>query len=579
MADIGELVVRIKADAAQLERELKKAGALTESTAKRMTGALRDLRGQFADLLPALSIGALLAFGRSAFQSADRINDLSQRTGILGSTLSALNVPLKQSGSSLDEFAGSLVRMNNAIADADQSKESLKAFDDLGLSIRKLEQLSPEDQFYAIADALSRVGSQSEFTSIGMAIFGRSFATLAPLIRESKGNLAEFVDEQKRMGEALTDDELKRIDELGDRWVATLENMKHKLLEVVPLLEGLSNVPDYVRAAFVEIPFMAGQAIGNKISGRNPAFEQAWADMQAAKNQYGPFEQYGPHMQQGKSAKGGNAGLIKDTKLDNARKQLEDYNRELQRQSELLKLTPREQAAMKAGYDTLDLAQKAGVKNAAELVRVNQELARSNYDIAEAQQEAIRFSQEMKDKFSDSLADIALNFDNATDAATRFADTIAKMILEKKVTGPLVDSLLGTSSGGGGLLGSLFSGGQMAAPSASFIGPMPSSGFGSFFSGLGFAGGGRPPVGKASWVGEEGPELWVPDTAGTVVPNKAMGGGVNVYQTFNMQPGLPETVGAAIRQAAPVIAAQAKAEVFAAMQRGGAESRIAGKRT
>lgn len=41
---------------------------------------------------------------------------------------------------------------------------------------------------------------------------------------------------------------------------------------------------------------------------------------------------------------------------------------------------------------------------------------------------------------------------------------------------------------------------------------------------LGFADGGRPPVGKMSIVGERGPELFVPDAAGTVVPNHMLGG-------------------------------------------------------
>ena len=42
---------------------------------------------------------------------------------------------------------------------------------------------------------------------------------------------------------------------------------------------------------------------------------------------------------------------------------------------------------------------------------------------------------------------------------------------------------------------------------------------------LGFANGGRPPVGRASIVGERGPELFVPKTAGTIIPNSAIGGG------------------------------------------------------
>ena len=44
---------------------------------------------------------------------------------------------------------------------------------------------------------------------------------------------------------------------------------------------------------------------------------------------------------------------------------------------------------------------------------------------------------------------------------------------------------------------------------------------GSVFSGLGFADGGRPPMNQASVVGERGPELFVPDTAGTIIPNDA----------------------------------------------------------
>jgi len=42
----------------------------------------------------------------------------------------------------------------------------------------------------------------------------------------------------------------------------------------------------------------------------------------------------------------------------------------------------------------------------------------------------------------------------------------------------------------------------------------------SFAGGLfGFAGGGRPPVGVPSIVGENGPELFIPDGAGTIIPN------------------------------------------------------------
>ncbi len=56
-------------------------------------------------------------------------------------------------------------------------------------------------------------------------------------------------------------------------------------------------------------------------------------------------------------------------------------------------------------------------------------------------------------------------------------------------------------------------------------------GIGGFIGGiLGglFAEGGNPPVGKPSIVGEKGPELFVPRSAGTIIPNNQMGGSVVV---------------------------------------------------
>ena len=56
---------------------------------------------------------------------------------------------------------------------------------------------------------------------------------------------------------------------------------------------------------------------------------------------------------------------------------------------------------------------------------------------------------------------------------------------------------------------------------------LKSTGIGIFSNLPGFANGGRPPVGKPSIVGERGPELFVPSTAGTVIPNNVMGGVTN----------------------------------------------------
>ena len=62
----------------------------------------------------------------------------------------------------------------------------------------------------------------------------------------------------------------------------------------------------------------------------------------------------------------------------------------------------------------------------------------------------------------------------------------------------------------------------------------PSQSYGS--GDLAFASGGDPPVGQASLVGENGPELFVPKQSGTIIPNGKingmMGGSTNVTNNY-----------------------------------------------
>jgi len=91
----------------------------------------------------------------------------------------------------------------------------------------------------------------------------------------------------------------------------------------------------------------------------------------------------------------------------------------------------------------------------------------------------------------------------------------------------IAKSLAGLFGGGGSAIGggSTYGG---AASSSIF-----SAGTGTAFGGMsipGFAAGGNPPIGKASLVGEKGPELFVPRTSGTIVPADATAAAMARYQ-------------------------------------------------
>lgn len=88
---------------------------------------------------------------------------------------------------------------------------------------------------------------------------------------------------------------------------------------------------------------------------------------------------------------------------------------------------------------------------------------------------------------------------------------LIKLQLQAQLSGIL--GMLGKSFGLGGSGGSV---GGAATGGINF------SGFSNPLSMLGFADGGSPPVGQASLVGENGPELFIPRQSGTIIPNNSL---------------------------------------------------------
>ena len=85
----------------------------------------------------------------------------------------------------------------------------------------------------------------------------------------------------------------------------------------------------------------------------------------------------------------------------------------------------------------------------------------------------------------------------------------------------------------------------------------------------GFANGGRPPVGKASVVGERGPELFVPDRAGTIVPNHQLGGSTNIVVNVDASGSAVEGEEAEGRELGRLISVAVQSEIIQQQRPGG----------
>ena len=113
--------------------------------------------------------------------------------------------------------------------------------------------------------------------------------------------------------------------------------------------------------------------------------------------------------------------------------------------------------------------------------------------------------------------------DNGKFSFSDFAESVIKDLIkiEMKAAAMNLWKVMSGAGGGGGGGGGGFDLGSLVQTGLSF---------------LGFASGGSPPLDRPSIVGEKGPELFIPRTAGTIVPNNAMGGTPvqNTYVTNNI---------------------------------------------
>jgi len=158
------------------------------------------------------------------------------------------------------------------------------------------------------------------------------------------------------------------------------------------------------------------------------------------------------------------------------------------------------------------------------------------------------FADSMKSSFEAGFMSMVDGTKSVKDAFRQMAIDIIAQLYRVLVVQRLVGSFDAAAGTGTGIVGGIM---RLA---------------GGFFR----ANGGPVSGNKPYIVGERGPEMFIPNRSGTVIPNKNMGGGgVVVQQTINVTTGVQQTVRNEIQTLLPQIAEASKAAVLDARRRGG----------
>jgi hypothetical protein len=553
--------------------QTRAAFASVEAKFASLQATASKLNSLFLPLFGVGMVAGVAAWAKSAIDAADALNTVSERTGIAVEQLNGISYAFEQAGGSADDAADAIKKLSQTIGDAGRGdKNKVALLKSLGLEEAAKGAEDALVTFRKLADIWPRLTPPQQ-ASVGADILGKSWERSAALLNKGSEYIKKLEDDGRRL-RPITDSLAKSADELGDSWsrlkmaasssaIPALESLLPKINAVTNamiearlagngMLESISqglkrgiaaavgqNAEDElgdVRKRIAEAKALrdqpggifgggiAGAAVDKQIASLEryektlsgiAKQERDYRDMVPGINQ--SLENYGkPKIKVADSGGGRDkideaarrAKKAEEERL--ARSEKSYYERvdaieeqyfalgevrrqeRMDRDKELKSLSLLEERSY---YERVAAIEEEYYENGQALARANIEARR------EAERQADRTGRDIGLVFTSSAQEALRNWKSVGDLLRSIGQDMLALIYKRAVAEPMGDAI-----------SSVFkSSGASKAISGFWDWLIPKAEGGPTFAG------------SAYLVGERGPELFVPQSAGTIVPNGAGG--------------------------------------------------------
>lgn len=535
--------------AAEADRRFGQMEKRMNQTERLFSGSFSNLSGLARKFGLSLSVASAVIFAKGIIDAADALKDASDQLGITTQELQALNSAARDTGAGTDRMKQGLASLSDQLGDAVKGEGNLaKLLRDLNIPLGTTMQV-----FFDLADATKKAATQNEKMSISTLAFGKAGKELVPLLNQGADGVRKLFDEAQKKGQIWDPETVKKLDNLNDAWerlkVSLTGKVANPLAGFLEYIQGLTPKIDILRDQLRRIEREPGGAsrpsaarLRSQIAALNDAVPfrgtpllppsqarttvpQSAADREktakAAEDAITTFEETVNRLAEEANKKRLDEEKDFRQRMQDAidagdQREAESLQEFLdQRQEQINQADQKEAEALQEFKDKrLELIDEADTGEA-------ERLGKKQIDVADR----------LRESFDITGAAGVRAFDNIGDAAKQLLQQLTATALQLAVIEPLMDALFGKKGDPlGGVVGAVTHGL------------------------LGFAGGGSPPVGVPSLVGERGPELFVPRVPGTIIPNGGVGGGSHFYiDARGAQVGVAEQIAAAIKRAAPAI--------------------------
>lgn len=138
-----------------------------------------------------------------SLQAADKMSDLSDKTGIAASSLRGLGYAAEQSGGTLDGLVGALDRLGRSATMSEEDvKKQADSFKQLGISATTMngQIKDTETLFSEVADAFQGIEDGPEKAALAYRLFGSEAKNLLPLLNSGAAGIKALADETAELG-------------------------------------------------------------------------------------------------------------------------------------------------------------------------------------------------------------------------------------------------------------------------------------------------------------------------------------------------------------------------------------------
>jgi hypothetical protein len=191
-------------------------------------GGIQAATTAFLNLTSAVTgaVTSVTSFALSVGEELDALNDVANRTGIGVEALQAYARAAADTGVSVESFAKQMQKLTIAIGQASLDEKAQKKFEALGLVFEELKTQSPEKQFEQVVDAIAQIADPAERAAQAVKFFGKGGIELGELFTLGPGALTQMREEAVSLGQVVSSDAVKAIDNMNDSFAAVYATVK-----------------------------------------------------------------------------------------------------------------------------------------------------------------------------------------------------------------------------------------------------------------------------------------------------------------------------------------------------------------